>query len=193
MKIKKSALPFALATALSAAALAEQPNYTYVEVGAFRMNLDGIPHNPTGYYIDGSAALGDSGVYLRGGYFDGDDSAYGVDVDVSGLNLGLGYQAALNDNSSWHVYADWVQPEVEVNSVSVDEDGYSLGAGVRSFVAENLELGVDIGYTDVDEEDGFGGSASATYYFADQFGVTLSGELDEDSNSAIALGLRVTF
>lgn len=191
---------FASAAAVAMPALAEPPSYTYVEAGGFRLNLDDLDIDPTGYYLAGSARLGES-LFVRGFYADGDDDwrfmGNKVNVDVTDLRVGLGFIQEIDNQSSWYVIAEYLEPEVEVDtafgSANADENGGAISAGIRNNLTRQFELFGELGYFDVDDSDGFIGHVGALYNFVPNFGITAKAEVDEDKNSGLYAGIRYSF
>lgn len=194
MNIKQLLLPSILTVAMiPMVALAEQPSYNFVEGGYQRVNLDDIDVDPDGIYLKGNFALGEN-VFLRGGYVTLSDNILGFDVDVRELQLGLGYRMPIGANSSWYVAADYLSAELEIESFGdVDADGFQLVTGARGFVSDKVELYGELGYVDVENEDGIGASVGGIYHLTSQFGATLEVGLDDDSNTSISIGGRWTF
>lgn len=196
MDVKKLLLAGSLALA-SFATFADQPNYTYVGFGYVKMDLDDIDLDPTGFYIDGSLELGDNW-FVRAGFQTVDDSNGLLDVDVDGHNLGAGVRIAASENTSLHVVADYLHAEAEAShryysdSVSEDENGFSLGVGVRSLITDSFELSADAAYVDLgDDSVDFG--VGAIWYVMENLGLEARLSTDDDSNRAYSLGLRIEF
>ena len=182
-----------IAALTSGVASADQPSFSYVEAGYTRVNLDDIDVDPDGYYIEGSIALGESG-FLRASYSDLEDDILGLDVETEALSVGIGYRQELGSNSSWYVVADYLEGEVDVEGIGdADADGYQLATGVRGFVADSVEMGVEIGYADVDDADGFLGTINLLYHFSESLALKAEAGLDEEDNSEVSLGLRFNF
>jgi len=72
----------------------------------------------------------------------------------------------------------------------VSDDGYSLGVGVRSRLADRFELGASVGYADFSE---LGSTTSyglgAQLYFTDDVALSVSGAY-RDHVTTYAIGLR---
>jgi hypothetical protein len=56
-----------------------------------------------------------------------------------------------------------------------------------------VELYGELGYVDVENEDGIGASVGGIFHLTRQFVLTLEAGLDDDSNTTIAIGGRLTF
>lgn len=198
MNVKNFLLPTILSVAMiPMAALAEQPSYNFVEGGYLRVNLDDIDIDPDGIYLKGNFALGDS-VFFRGGYIKVEEEIsdfFGsVDVEVQELQLGLGYRMPMGVNSSWYVAVDYLTGEIEIEFFGdADTDGFQLATGARGYVSEKVELYGELGYVDVEGENGLAASVGGIFHLTRQFGLTLEAGLDDDSNTSIAIGGRLTF
>ncbi|MGV6806938.1 MAG: outer membrane beta-barrel protein, partial [bacterium] len=184
---------FTFSSITSVAALADQPSYSYVEAGYHKINIDGFDSNPDGYYLKGSVALSESG-FLRGEFANAEDDLEGVDYEVDALMIGIGYQQPMGENSSIYAVADYLEAEADADGFeSVDENGFQVAGGVRGFVADNFELGAEIGYADVEEADGFVGTISAVFHIASGFGISAAASIDEEDDSRVQIGVRYTF
>lgn len=115
--MKKLALIAAAAVAWSGAALADGPDWTYIDVSYLRG--DSGDEESDGFSIKGSVEFADK--YVLGlAYYDGEVGIFDFDSDVS-------------DN--------------------VDFDGYTVEFGVRPALSDTIDLVVDLGYFDL-EQDG---------------------------------------
>lgn len=67
------------------------------------------------------------------------------DIDRTDFALGAGYHFPLNRNTDFFGQLDYVNVDTDV----ADDDGLRVGAGVRSMVAEQLEVRGAVRYLDV--------------------------------------------
>jgi Outer membrane protein beta-barrel domain len=198
MDIKKSLLCFSLFTALTPAfAEAEQPSYSFVDLGYLEVDLDESEIEPTGMFARGSLDLAENW-FIFAGYAQADENAGGVDIDVEEFSVGAGFKTALSDTTSLYLAASYIAAEAEVDfpfggSESFDEDGYGLDVGVRTMVTKRFELNGNVGYSDSGEDDAVDFGVGAVWYLWDNVGLLLEVSSDEDSNRQYMIGGRLSF
>lgn len=109
----------------------------------------------------------------------------GTDLDL--LTLGAGYRLPLNSFTDAYFGLNYERAEVENN----EDSGYSLNAGVRSMVTEQVELQGELGYYDIDDGD-VTVKVGANYYFSPRWAVGASYEKIDDLDIT-QLNARYTF
>jgi len=170
------------------AAQAESPGYSYVEGGYVRTNIDGIGKDADGFLVRGSVELTDE-FFLFAGYID--QGVYGVDIKQYGV--GVGYAWSMTDTTDLYGKAGYVKAEADYAGFGLDDDGYSLGIGIRSFVTRNLELEAAVNYVDLsDSGDDTTFGAGARWYFTEHFALGVEAEVGDDATS-YGIGLRWSF
>ncbi len=192
MKFLAKTTGIIIALGMALPVLADEPAFTYAEVGYVRLNLDGIDADPDGYNLKGSYAFNES-TFARGSYADLEDDLDGTDIESQDFTLGLGYKAAVSETSVWYIAADYVEVKVDVDDSSDRGNGYSLGMGTRTFLTTKFELALEFNYADVEEAEGFAGSVGAVYYFTNMIGLTVDASLDDNDNSSAGVGVRFNF
>lgn len=196
---KKTALTTLLVTTLSPmAVLAESPNWTFVEASYVSSEGSGGANlEPEGFEVAGSYGLGQwAFVDLR--YLEEDDDTNTRILGTKGkleltrerLSMGVGAAWRVVDTTDIYgrvAYEDWTLDakfKFDGSNVSDDdnENGYSVGAGVRSMVWQALELRAEVNYVDVDKiMDGETGYQLGAYYtFAEHITVGASYEELDD-------------
>lgn len=148
-----------LSAALSSSALAASPKWRFVEGGYTnaeigRADFDGL--NVGGKY------LFNNNFFVSGEYDMLDES--GTDLDL--LTLGGGYRLPINSFTDAYFGVNYERVELE----NYDDSGYSVDAGVRSMLTEQVELLGEIGYYDVDDGD-VTVKIGANYYFTPQWAI----------------------
>lgn len=189
MKINKLLISTAITAILPTFAAADEPSYSYVEGGYYRVDSDGL--EPDGYYLDGAADLGNN-LYLRGRYSSIEDTIdfglFSFDLELDQFEFGLGYHAPIGANSSFNVHADWIRYDADV----ISDNGYQVGVGLRGFITDNLELTGDLSYYDVDIADAAKVEAGILYHATENMGLSfLLGS--DDGDTTIKAGLRFKF
>ncbi len=175
----------------NAAAAGEQgPNYTFMEAGYQHVEFDDFEADGDALALQGSFALNDM-FNLVGNYQDGSiESDFGVDVDVTTLELGGGIHMPLSPTVDFVSELTWVTMELDAGAFGdVDDDGYGLGAGVRAMLTPSLELGGGIKYMDVADEDDTSFGGKVVYHFTDMFAMTGVASFG-DNVTTYGLGLR---
>lgn len=159
------------ATLTSYSTLADTPDWRYVEGGYTKVDFDGNESfEPDGLTVNGKYLL-NANVYLNGEYSFFEEGNFDFDM----LTLGAGYRLPINATTDAYFGANLERVDGDFD----DETGYSINAGLRSMVTEQIELAGEVGYYDVDD-----GEATlkigANYYITPQWAVGASYEtIDE--------------
>lgn len=184
--MKKTLFALALAAALPFAAQAQDKALSYTWAEADYVDLD---NGADGWGLRGSYNVGDTGLYVLGGYSwlgfnDGID-----DVDVKANELGLGYHHAIADNTDLIGEVAYQNADADVYRI----DGLRTSVGVRSAMTNNFEGFVKANYYDVSDYDGdLSGTLGAQYKFNSMWGVTGEAEFG-NGDQAYLVGLRASF
>ena len=214
---KKIALALALATA-PLAAFADPHSYTYLEGGVAALDQElPSPGSPgpgieievddieaDGFYVAGSAALGES-FHVFGAYRAGDDdvgvSVQGVEIGSAGVDLsqyqvGVGWHNTLRERTDLVAEISMLGTEIDVDDDgegSVDGEDFRLSVGVRHLIADPVEVWIKGNYTDGDVYDGAGSvSAGLQYRLTPVWG--LVGQLEAGGKfSMYGVGVRASF
>jgi len=96
-----------------------------------------------------------------------------VDYDVTDYGIGLGYRYEVANQTDLFATAEFVRYNFSANLGNVvdeseGDNGYELGLGVRSMVAENFELMGSLGYIKVDDLKETTYNISARYHVSDR-------------------------
>jgi hypothetical protein len=170
------------------AALAESPSYSYVEGGYVLTDIDGIGEDADGFLLRGSIEITDD-FFLFAGYTD--QGIAGIDLKQYGV--GAGYAWSMTDTTDLYGKVGYVKAEADLAGFGVDDDGYSLGVGIRSFVMKQLELEAAVSYVDLsDSGDDTTFGAGARWYFTEHFALGVEAEVGDDATS-YGIGLRWSF
>ena len=187
-----------------AALAADGPVYSYGEVafvadaelevgaGIGSGSIDG-----DGFRVAGSALVAPA-FFVRLGYasvdFDGD-------VEVEELALAGGWRTRIGEGPVDFIAGlGYDDLELSVGSISGDDDGFRLFAGLRGQVTERLELNGELALVEYDESDGTDVRVGGVVFLTDRLAVTFGYRLLslEDSGvdldiDALDAGLRLTF
>lgn len=174
---------------LPLAASADGFDYTFVEGGIVNTEIDTGPVDVEGdgFGINGSFSINDD-LHILAGYSDID---YDFGVDGSLVNIGLGFNTGLSQDLDFVADISYVSAEVDSGFASADEDGYSLGAGIRARTGQKVELQAGLHYVDLDDSDTVL-SVGGRYYFSDSFAFG-AGLADDDNGLSWNIGVRAEF
>jgi len=184
-------LAAAIALFLVSPAMAERPSFNFIELGYDYVDLDlggGVDVDGDGYALGGSFEIGEN----MFGFASYADTGFDFSIDLTQLQLGLGWRTGLTDNADFFVRASYVEAEGDAPGFgSIDESGYGLGIGVRSNVSDLIELYGEIAYVDLGS-DAVGGAVSGGAYFnvSDNVALGLGVSIDDD---VMAYGASVRF
>jgi hypothetical protein len=175
-------------------------NYDYIEVGYAAVDFDDFDQDLKGVFVRGSFLIADQ-VYLFGGYADGETDRFGGPggggrIASTGYTLGLGYRYGIGPGTDFNFGAAFERSKVEGKGGlsflgSDSENGYSVAVGMRHLVTRQFEIGADVTYIDVADDDTiltFG----ALWHITDLVAVGGSYSLGSDAD-AIAGGIRFKF
>jgi hypothetical protein len=137
-------------------------NYDYIEVGYAEVDFDDFDQDLKGVFVRGSFLIADQ-VYLFGGYADGETDRFGGPggggrIASTGYTLGLGYRYGIGPGTDFNFGAAFERSKVEGKGGlsflgSDSENGYSLSVGLRHLVTPQFELGTDVSYVDIGDDD----------------------------------------
>ena len=173
---------FALLLALPA--MAQSPSYTFVQAGYQEVDFDlggGADFDGDGWGLGGSVEFG--GNYF--GYVSYSDIGLDFSVDLTQLQLGLGWFTEISQTTSVFARVGYIEAEVDAPGFgSEDESGYGVGVGIRSNVTDLIELYGEIAYSDLGDgadTTAFGGGIF--FNITDMFAVGLGASTDDDVTS----------
>ncbi len=182
----------ALMLFMSIPALAESPDYNYVQLAWQKVELDDnfLDVDGDGFGVAGAFEVADNW-HVIVAY---DDIGFDFGVDLEELSAGFGYHADISANTSFFGELAFVRFEVSAPGLgSADEDGFGIRIGLRSNVTPNVELEGSASYVDLgDGADGSAVAGAAWYRFTETFAVGLSAGLEEDV-TAFGIGARLYF
>jgi hypothetical protein len=164
-------------------ARAEGPSYSFVEAGYIVTDIDDFDEDFDGFGIGGSFEFVENW-FLYARYLDQSAEIFGVDIDATGFDVGVGYAFPLTDAMDLYGKLGYTQVELEAFDESVDDDGYALSLGLRGRVMEQLELEGAVNYVDLsDSGDDTSFGLAARWFFTPQFALGIEGGFGDDADS----------
>lgn len=182
---KRALISTALASAITFPALADSPNWNFVQGSYLKASIDGLDVEPSGFGITGSTSMSEN-VFLGAAYkkLSGDISY--LDVEASQISIGIGYHSPLSDKTDVYAMLGFEIVEAKASgyrySVSEDDTGYSFTVGLRSMVSESFELNGSVGYNSIDGENETSLAAGAQYYFNENVSIGAQYTTGDDTN-----------
>ncbi len=179
-----------LAGLTPAIASADSPSYDFVEVAYVNGDIDNPDVDGDGFGLGGSVSIHENWFMFA----DYSDLGFDFDVDLSLLEVGVGYRFPMSDTTDFAILAAYVNAEVDTGFGSADDDGYGLTALIRSMLNDRFELNGGISYVDFGGTDGDDTSFSigGVYSFTDNVAFDGRIEIGDDVNLYIA-GIRFYF
>ena len=161
-----------LASTTSLTALAaNSPDWKFVEAGYTKMDIDdNESFEPDGFTVNGKYLLNNN-IYLNGEYSSFEEGGFDFDM----LTLGAGYRLPVNATTDAYFGVNFERIDNNVD----DETGYSVNAGLRSMITEQVELNGEVGYFDIDDSE-VTFKVGANYYITPQWAVGASYEVIDD-------------
>ena len=164
-------------------ALADGPDWQYVEGGYTQLDFDdNDSFDPDGVVISGTY-LTTPNVYVTGDYRMTEEGRFDLDM----LTLGAGYRLPINATTDAYFGANFER----LDTSGDDENGYSINAGIRSMLTRQFELSGELGYYDVVDGEATV-KVAANYYFNTDWAVGASYEMIDDLN-IMSLTARYSF
>lgn len=210
MKYLGTAFLAASGLLVAGTAAAEQPQWTYADIGYYQADSFGDDQTD-GFTVNGDIAIMDL-MHLGVGYINGSLGIGSINNDFDGYQIRFGVHPAINDSSQLvadAIYFDTSYDQSDTSS-NIDRDGYGLGLGVRSMLTDTVETSVMAywSYASFDSDDvDFDGDATTVsvvlggrYHFTPAFSVGATVVVDEPiisagsgSHNSMNLDLRWTF
>jgi hypothetical protein len=192
MRFKITSALAVAAVMLPLLAQADNLSYSYVEVAYVNTDLDDFDEEIDGFALRGSVEISEQ-AFMFAGYTDQSTTVFGEDLELRSYGLGLGYAWPVSDTADLYGKVGYVEAEAEFAGFSVDDDGFSLGVGLRGRMAEQFELEGAVTYTDLsDSGDDTLLGVGARWYFTDVFALGVELETDDDATT-YGVGVRFNF
>lgn len=186
------------------------------------INVDIGNSDPDGYYLNGRRELSEK-VFVQFSYSDLEDSFSlnfsvpelpDIEVKTQGgikrFSIGIGHKTNYGSDSIIYISADaiWEKYEADEGSLDLseyglgivpledgdqDESGFRFALGYRSNLTERFELYGEISGEFIDDDSVAELLIGGLFHVTDSIGFTVKGTTDNDSNSSVAVGVRITF
>jgi Outer membrane protein beta-barrel domain len=185
-----------IASALAgiATAQADELDYTYVEAGFGRVEIDNVDTGD-GLFLGGSLGFGTNWLAF-GEYSTSSFDVGGTNVDFNQIVLGLGGHFPIADSVDFVGKVGYVDASADVGTpfgtVSVDDNGYLLSGGVRALVAQSFELAASVDYVDYGDSDDTGINLWGLYRFNELFSLGARAGFADNTDEYGVFG-RLTF
>jgi len=169
---------------------ADSPSYDFFDVAYVSADIDNPDVDGDGFAFGGSVSVHENW-FLFADYSDLD---FDFGIDLSLLDVGVGYRAELSDNTDFAFTGSYVKADANAGSGSADDDGYGISALIRGMLNDQFELNGGVSYVDL---GGSGGDDTSfnlggVYSFNDNFALNGRIEIGDDVNLYIA-GFRFYF
>jgi hypothetical protein len=174
----------------SAAAMAQSPNYNYIEAGYGYLDLDGFANSDNGYWAGFSAQFAEP-FYVTGSFqrFEFDTFRSSEDFDL--INLNVGFRAALSSSSDFNFEIGYD----DADFADASSDGYRATLGFRARTTRDFQSRLYAGYSGDDSFSNgqFIGGAEGTLWLNERIAAVLQFETYEFDFNIARAGFRLTF
>jgi hypothetical protein len=196
MKFRIISALVASAAILPFAAQAEGLSYTYVEAGYLNTDLDEFNETVGGWGLKGSFEITDN-IFVYGRYQDQSANVGGGEIKFQPWDLGVGYAWPIADQTDIYGTVGYTSFDADVPARfgfrNASDDGYTLGAGIRTRFAEQFEVEGTARYANLsDYGDEFDFGIYGRWYITDMFAVGLQYNAG-DETSTFGASLRLEF
>lgn len=177
-------------TLLAVPALADDPNYNYLQGDYVRAELDdaGFSVDGDGFGVGGSMEIAEQfHLLVRFRTFDFD-----FDVDLDQLAVGGGWHPALSDTTDLVFELTYISVEASALGFSIDDDGYGASLGLRSMLSPQFELAGSVNYSDYGDGDDTSVQVQAWYNFTKAFAIGGGADFGDDV-TIYGIGARYYF
>ena len=187
--MKRTALFVAIAAVFAPGLVLADMNYTNFEVSMIDVENDSFNVDGDGFALEGSYELNER-FHLFGEW---QDQSLDFGLDGRSLELGGGYTHSFSDKLDFVGTLSYVDAEVKLGSLTADDDGLGIGGGIRSRIAESVELDASLQLVDFDESGSDTGySVGGRYYFNDDMAIGASVDFTDNSDT-LRVGFRWEF
>jgi len=180
-------------------AQAEGLSYTYIEGGYFNTDIDDFSETVGGWGLKGSFEFTEN-IFGFAEFKDQSANVGGGNIDFASWNVGVGYAWPIADQTDIYGTLGYVSVDADLpNSwndfidVDPEDDGYSLGLGIRTRFAERFEVEGTARYSNLsDFGDEFDFGAFGRWYVTDMVALGV-GYVAGDETSTFLGTVRLEF
>lgn len=151
-------------------------DYSYITGSYSKADFDSFSADGDGFGVGVSLGVHEN-FHVFGAYSGLD---LGSSVDASAWEAGVGFNTPISELMDVVVRVSLVSAEVDTPFGSVDDDGYSVGAGLRVGANQWIELDFGAAYVDTDSGNETSLNAGFLYNATDNIAVGVSGSWDDD-------------
>jgi hypothetical protein len=193
MNNKNIVLTSLLITSLSvsSAVMAKSPSWNNIGLVYTSVDIDDTDYEPSGFTLSGSHLVSDD-VYVYGTYLSVEDYIFSTDLEITTLNLGLGYRYALNATTDVFGQISYLNAEAKADGLSEDENGYSLAIGIKSMLTDNVEGIIGASRDSLDGESETSLSLGLSYFVNEKFSIG-AGYTFADDAKILNVGVKFHF
>lgn len=169
MTIRSAKILLASALLLPTFTFAGDFSYSYVEglIGQTDIEVGNEDVDGDVYGVAGSIAVAPNW-HVFADYSQAD---LDFDVELTQIRVGGGYTQSISETMDLVSRIGYVSADVETPIGDADDDGYSIGVGVRAKIMEQLEVEGLLDYVDVGDSDDTSLRGDARYFFTPNFAV----------------------
>jgi hypothetical protein len=194
-KVMLGGLVLAAAPLLAAAADGDM-SYRYMQVGYVETDVDVFGETLSGFNVGGSFGFAEN-FFVFGEFESTEISEGGASFEMDQMSVGLGGNYPLSDNIDLVGRIGAAELDLEFDagegSVSGDESGYLVGAGLRGQAGDSVELEFGVLHVDLGEGlDDTGFEAAARFHFNSNWAAGVEYQ-DVGEFSTIFAGVRYSF
>lgn len=179
-----------LSLSLSFGAMAQSPTFDYVQAGYTQVDVD---EKMDGFHIEGSYSLTNH-VFVRGEYQEASETFYTTRFDVDLTSLALGYQAAINDQTSYYAALSFEAMDAQAGPLKNDANGFGAYVGAKHFISPDVELFGELSYINIHDADisNVSYELGGQYHFDDAWSAGVSYRKLDDT-ALVNAGVRYAF
>lgn len=170
-----SAIALSMALGFVPGMASAKMNYSFIEGGYVNTEIDTGPSDVDGDGIGIAGSWGFAEQFHAFGSYTTQDFDFGIDLDL--LRLGAGFNIELSPMIDFVATAAYVDASIDGGG---DENGYELGAGVRSQLGERFQLDGGVAYTDYGSSDDTSLRIDARYFVMETLALGAGAEFGDD-------------
>ncbi len=166
-------------------------NYNYIEGAYESYDLDGTDVEADAGRISGSYELNPN-LNIIGEYAKGDleNSAGGSDLNFEESAIGIEYHTSIAPKTDLTSNIKYINQDVDTVG---DDDGYGIGVGVRHWLMDKVEVGANVDYIDIDDNDDTRLKVGARYHFNESISAGAGYSTSDEKEDVVSGNIRWSF